>query len=77
MQKFLGKLRAEVRDANDALVTAGGAGGTGPVVVEELGYGKWRVAVEPRHPGRHALYLYWNELPVETAFPLRYGWVKS
>ncbi|CAJ0934049.1 unnamed protein product, partial [Mesorhabditis belari] len=66
-----GKLRAEVRDANDALVTAGGTGGTGPVVVEELGYGKWRVAVEPRHPGRHALYLYWNELPVETAFPLR------
>ncbi|CAJ0583097.1 unnamed protein product, partial [Mesorhabditis spiculigera] len=64
-----GKLRAEVRDANNALVT--GASGTGPVVVEELGYGKWRVAVEPKTQGRQALYLYWNELPVETAFPLR------
>ena len=59
-----GKLRAEVRDADNVLLSGGPA-------VEELGYGKWRVAFEPRTPARYAIYLYWNELPVDTAYPIR------
>ena len=44
---------------------------SGGPAVEELGYGKWRVAFEPRTPARYAIYLYWNELPVDTAYPIR------
>ncbi|VDN33078.1 unnamed protein product [Cylicostephanus goldi] len=59
-----GKLRAEVRNSESALL------GEGPAV-DDLGYGKYRVAFTPKHPGRYSIYLYWNELPVESAFPVR------
>ncbi|CAD6188807.1 unnamed protein product [Caenorhabditis auriculariae] len=59
-----GKLRAEVRDADSALV------GEGPAV-DDLGQGKHRVRFSPTQPGRYSIYLYWNELPVESAFPVR------
>ncbi|PAV76657.1 hypothetical protein WR25_23383 [Diploscapter pachys] len=60
-----GKLRTEVRDADGTLVT-----GDGPAV-EDLGGGKYRVRFVPQRPGRYSIYLYWNELPVESAFPVR------
>ncbi|EYB91193.1 hypothetical protein Y032_0209g2104 [Ancylostoma ceylanicum] len=59
-----GKLRAEVRNSESALL------GEGPAV-DDLGYGKYRVAFTPKQPGRYSIYLYWNELPVESAFPVR------
>ncbi|XGW35260.1 hypothetical protein V3C99_018908 [Haemonchus contortus] len=59
-----GKLRAEVRNSESALL------GDGPAV-DDLGYGKYRVAFTPKQPGRYSIYLYWNELPVESAFPVR------
>ncbi|ULT80006.1 hypothetical protein L3Y34_010535 [Caenorhabditis briggsae] len=59
-----GKLRAEVRDADSALL------GNGPVV-EDMGQGKYRVRFNPDQPGKYSIYLYWNELPVESAFPVR------
>uniref|UniRef100_A0A1I7XV17 Filamin-A n=1 Tax=Heterorhabditis bacteriophora TaxID=37862 RepID=A0A1I7XV17_HETBA len=59
-----GKLRAEVRDADSALI------GDGPAV-DDLGYGKYRVSFIPKQPGRYSIYLYWNELAVESAFPVR------
>ncbi|KAJ1362036.1 hypothetical protein KIN20_021447 [Parelaphostrongylus tenuis] len=59
-----GKLRAEVRNSESTLL------GDGPAV-DDLGYGKYRVTFTPRQPGRYSIYLYWNELPVESAFPLR------
>ncbi|VDM51634.1 unnamed protein product [Angiostrongylus costaricensis] len=59
-----GKLRAEVRNSESTLL------GDGPAV-DDLGYGKYRVAFTPKEPGRYSIYLYWNELPVESAFPVR------
>ncbi|CTQ87031.2 Calponin-homology (CH) domain-containing protein [Caenorhabditis elegans] len=59
-----GKLRAEVRDADSSLI------GNGPVV-EDMGQGKYRVRFNPDQPGKYSIYLYWNELPVESAFPVR------
>lgn len=59
-----GKLRAEVRDADSSLI------GDGPVV-EDMGQGKYRVRFNPDQPGKYSIYLYWNELPVESAFPVR------
>lgn len=59
-----GKLRAEVRNSESALL------GEGPAV-DDLGYGKYRVAFTPKQPGRYSIYLYWNDLPVESAFPVR------
>ncbi|KAE9413648.1 hypothetical protein Angca_008647 [Angiostrongylus cantonensis] len=59
-----GKLRAEVRNSESTLL------GDGPAV-DDLGYGKHRVAFTPKQPGRYSIYLYWNELPVESAFPVR------
>ncbi|CAB3401181.1 unnamed protein product [Caenorhabditis bovis] len=59
-----GKLRAEVRDSDSTLVTDGPA-------VEDLGEGKYRVRFNPKHAGKYSIFLYWNELPVESAFPVR------
>uniref|UniRef100_A0A8R1DTB9 Calponin-homology (CH) domain-containing protein n=1 Tax=Caenorhabditis japonica TaxID=281687 RepID=A0A8R1DTB9_CAEJA len=59
-----GKLRAEVRDADSSLI------GDGPVV-EDMGQGRYRVRFNPDQPGKYSIYLYWNELPVESAFPVR------
>ncbi|CAI4233302.1 unnamed protein product [Auanema sp. JU1783] len=59
-----GKLRAEVRDADNVLLREGPE-------VDDLGYGKYRVSFSPRQPGRYSIFLFWNELPVEGAYPVR------
>lgn len=82
-KRLIGKLRAEVRDAEDALLSDG-------PVVHDLGYGKYRVSFNPPRPDklvfislgmtricRYSIYLYWNELPVETAFPVRARYSKE
>ncbi|CAI5454030.1 unnamed protein product [Caenorhabditis angaria] len=65
-----GKLRAEVRDADGTLI------GDGPAV-EDLGKGKYRVRFDPRQTGKYSIYLFWNELPVESAFPVRARFANS
>lgn len=64
MQRSIsGKLRAEVRDWDGKLVSG--------CDVESLGYGKYRVIYYPHQPGKYGIYLYWSDMAVQKAQPLR------
>lgn len=59
----LGDLRVEVCNAEGDFVDG--------CSVESLGYGKYRILFNPRIVGEYKIFLYWSEIPVDSAYPLQ------
>ncbi|VDD87374.1 unnamed protein product [Enterobius vermicularis] len=58
-----GDLRVEVCNAEGDFVDG--------CSVESLGYGKYRILFNPRIVGEYKIFLYWSEIPVDSAYPLQ------
>ena len=60
---FVGELRAEACNADGKVIDG--------CDVESLGYGKYRILFNPRYVGEYSIYLYWSDVPVDSAYPIR------
>uniref|UniRef100_A0A0N5AN33 Filamin-A n=1 Tax=Syphacia muris TaxID=451379 RepID=A0A0N5AN33_9BILA len=58
-----GNLRVEACNAEGDFVDG--------CTLESLGYGKYRIIFVPQYIGEYKIYLYWSEIPVDSAYPLQ------